>query len=315
VSKVVLALACCVVATALIAGCSSSSNPAPWSSQATPPATHANGGALASLRAVDPCGLLDTGTLATLGITPEQGSSQITPQPADLNGCQASGSGVLIELTLGAQSSLGDKQPNKTISGLPAAETTTSDGMCDEVVTLQENPQAGVDVSITDPNDPCTPAVALATTVIARLHNSPPKRANLNGSLATLDPCTTLNNATATAVLGAKAQDGSLIDMYNCSWFSLKDAGPMLGVTFTVGSDPRTDKSNGIPTPVQVGGITAYQKTGKSGCDIRWATHKEQSGDDQIVDVSFGDPEPNSSSACAKTMTAATAVAASLPKN
>ena len=144
--------------------------------------------------------------------------------------------------------------------------------------------------------------------------------------MAELDPCTTLDLATATKVLGDPAQDGLLTSLYGCSWTSSMDPGPVLGVSFTLGSDPRTDDSDGTPKPVQVAGITAYQVANNNstapGCDIRWAARTQPNGHstestpdgDQIVDVGFVGPGTNAAAACAKAAMAAAVVVGSLPK-
>jgi hypothetical protein len=150
--------------------------------------------------------------------------------------------------------------------------------------------------------------------VITRIRSNPPQRADAAGSLAAVDPCSTVDDATAAAVLGGKATkqaDG----LYRCEWQDDIDS-YNLTVEFGLDEDPKTDTTTGAPQPVDIG-VPAYQSSSNDvfpTCDVKWMTKPTGNGYGDVVDVEFGNVASGSADACAQAVTAAKAVATKVPK-
>jgi hypothetical protein len=309
-------------ALAVLAGCSTSAaSTAKTDSARTTVAADANSAAqtssaadvnlsAAKLRLIDPCGLLDAATMAQFG----------SPQPSTSAGIDAcnddvsDGRGNDLNVTVTVGSDLSDYNPTGTIAGLPAAEDSDSTACFDRLVT-QRDPVIGIEIQADyDKNPSCPVARELAQLVVAHIRSSPPQRADGAGSLATVDPCDTIDDATAAAVDGGtpgKRAEG----LYRCEWQN-DGTGFDLTVEFSLDQDPKDDATNGPPQPVDIG-VPAYQSSSDDvypTCDVKWMITSVGDGFGEVVDVEFGDVENGAVDACAQAVTAAKAVATKVPK-
>jgi hypothetical protein len=269
----------------------------------------------ARLRAVDPCGLLDNDTLGAFG-TPAD------PDPSGIDECgdfmhDSAGDDFDVDVTVGEQLDDVDSATSKA-DGLPVAEDKASDGeACFEKIVTQTSPTLGIELQIDyDGHDPCAPARKLATAIVEHIRTDPPLRTNSAGSLAAVDPCTTLDTATASAVLGAKPEldpDG----LFGCDW---RTDGFDLTVEFSVDSDPKSDTSSGTPKPVNIG-VAAYEFPSTDvfpSCEVKWTTKADvdSDGDGEVVDVEYDNIDDAAKvDTCAKAVVAAKAVLGKVPRS
>ena len=312
-------LAC---AAALLSGCAAKPNLAKVTFSRTTvsgSASAASGGnssssatnvvfSLATLAKTDPCGLLDTSTLAALG-TPA------TPQAGGFDGCDVymkdpSGHDLDITVTLGA--SIQDTA-NTVIFGTPVAEKPLADGSgCFERIITQNNPTLGIEVQV-DGKDPCTPARKLVQTVVSKMRTNPPQRGDYTDSLAGYDPCKTVDDNTAAAAVGANPNK-SRDSLYKCQWQGSDTA---VSVAFDLGQDPKTDDALGTPQPFDLGnGLTAYQVLTTDvfpACEIKWIAKAGGSDANQLVDIEFDNINKISVDPCAKVDAVAKVVLTNLP--
>ena len=312
-------LACAI---ALIAGCAAKPNLAKVTFSRTTVSgsgTAVSGGSsssaatnvvfsLETLAKTDPCGLLDSSTLAALG-TPA------TPQASGFDGCDVymkdpSGKDLDITVTMGA--SILDPA-NTVIFGTPVSEKPLADGSgCFERIITQNNPTMGIEVQV-DGKDPCTPARKLAQTVVSKMRTSPPQRGDYADSLAGTDPCKTVDDNTAAAAVGPKPNK-SRDSLYKCDWQGSDTA---VTVAFTLGQDPKTDNALGTPQPFDLGnGQTAYQVLTTDvfpACEIKWIAKAGGSDTNQLVDIEFDNINKISVDPCAKVDAVAKVVLSNLP--
>lgn len=265
---------------------------------------------LASLRQIDPCGLLDANMTAGLG-TAQDGSAADGFDFCTENLTDPNGHDLDLSITLGEAF---DDNPTLTLDGLPVAQQASGDTSdCYNRIITQSDPQLGIVVEADDKSDACHYGQLLAQAVINRIRTNPPKRNN-TGSLAALDPCAMVDDATVAAAVGAGA-DKSYEDLYKCDW---QGGQTDLSVEFTVGEDPKTDNSLGNPTPVTVAGITAYQVYSTDvfpSCTISWLTRSTGDGSGEIVHVEFDNVQNITVDVCAKAVAVATVVGPKVPKN
>lgn len=314
-----------ICAVALLAGCSTAnavgtkrtdSTRATISSDANTGAAANNANfAAAKLRNVDPCGVLDQNTIAQFGKSqqPHGSEDQLDSCDADLD--DGHGKDLNLRVTIGGD--LSDNTPSGTIAGLPAAEHLTT-SVCFERLITQRHPSTGIEVEVDYNNtaDSCLIARQLAGLVVNRIRTNPPPRPDGARSLAAVDPCATVDDATA-ANLTQGQPDRSILGFYKCDWQS---AGYDLSVEFRIDTNPKNDTFDGTPKPVDVG-VPAYEFASNDvypSCDVKWEVapvtdNTEQNDAGEIVDVQFGNVLNGSVDACAQAEAAAKIVATKVP--
>jgi hypothetical protein len=179
---------------------------------------------------------------------------------------------------------------------------------CAENIVTDPKSLTGVSVQLNDVANPCTAARKVTTAIINRIRTNPPKRANLSGSLAMIDPCTTVDDTTAASAVSGTAQK-SQPGFYECDW---ENGVRQLSVAFSIGSDPK----DGAEGQVDLGGVTGYQQNTAGGCEIKWVTRSSGSDefDSEIVDVTFKYLTQAQGDTCPRTLAAAKVVATKVPK-
>ena len=307
-------------AAALLVGCTASANAAGTartdssrttvSSDATGQSANSTDFASAKLRTVDPCGLLDRDTLSQLGKVSEPAAQ------SDIDSCQAdladgSGTDLGVEVSIGDD--LASSKPTGTIAGLPAQEDATST-QCAERLVTQHDPATGIQTRVTYRGaNACAVARQLAGLVVDRIRTNAPQRPSGVSSVAVIDPCDTIDNASVEN-LTAVGVDKSVEGLFKCDW----SAGPYdLSVEFSLDGNPKDQTYAGTPRPVDVG-VPAYAFPSTDvypSCDVKWLVRPVGGRDDQgeVVDVQFGDILGGTLDPCTQAEAAAKIVATKVP--
>ncbi len=264
----------------------------------------------ATLRQVDPCGLLDGATMSQFGSSVQDSSAGLDSCNGDVN----DGRGNDLDLTVTIGSDLSQYSPTGMIAGLPAAEDTADSACFDRLVT-QHNPTIGIEIQADyDHNPSCPPARELAQLVVAHIRTDPPRRTSAAAALAAVDPCATIDDQTAASVVAGTPVEQSE-GLYRCEWHN-DDTGYDLTVAYTLDQDPQRDTSDGTPQPVDIG-VPAFRFSADDvypTCDVKWMTDSVGDGLGYVVDVQFGNVEDGSVDPCAQAVIAAKVVATKVPK-
>ncbi|GAA0599894.1 hypothetical protein GCM10010174_14430 [Kutzneria viridogrisea] len=260
------------------------------------------------LRAVDPCGLLDKKTQALVGTPGEAAGNPFT-------GCQVSmkdGSGQAMQLSLDLGSPISEVKKDATteLAGTRVLETRQGSGCMDKAIT-QDTPGLGLvlRVDAKGGTDPCEVARKLVTAVLGRLRTAPPAMNNPKGTLAVVDPCALVDKATVDSLVGTSAT-AQPQQLHECLW---RQPGVLLYVTFRMSGDPSMPVLEHKTTPVDLGGLTAYQLPNIStlaGCSVSWWPRATAAASETVV-IRY-DAEGDS---CAKAVAAAKVVAGKLPRS
>ena len=281
------------------------------SSTAGTQSTNSTDFASAKLRTVDPCGLLDHDTLSQFGTAAEPATQD------DIDTCHAdledgTGKDLDVEVAIGGDHEAGNA-PSGSIAGLPAKEQSGSTA-CDEWLTTQHDPTTGIEVRVNyDGASACLYARQLAGLVVNRIRTNPPSRPAGVSSLAVIDPCDTIDDASAQN-LTAVGPDKTVEGLFTCDW----SAGDYdLSVKFTLDGNPKNDTLDGAPQPVDIG-VPAYAFPSTDvypSCDVKWLVRSIGPGSDQgeVVDVQFGDVLGGSLDPCTQAEAAAKIVATKVP--
>ncbi|HEV3356663.1 MAG TPA: DUF3558 family protein [Pseudonocardiaceae bacterium] len=313
-------LLCCAVA---LVGCSAANAVGTTrtdSTRTTVPAdanaqVNTGGFGSAALRTVDPCGLLDAKTMSQFGtVSQSSGLSQLDSCQLDINDIK--GHDLNVRVTIGDD--LSDNKPTGTIAGLPVAEHASA-SICFERLITQQHPTTGIEVEVNYDNsaDSCVVARQVAGLVVGRIRNKAPQRAGGVGSLALVNPCDTIDDASAASITQGQP-DKTAEGFYKCDWQS-QDYD--LSVEFKVDTNPKDDTFDGTPQQVDVG-VPAYAFSSTDvfpSCDVKWEVRPLGAGSNnganqgEVVDVQFGNVLGGNVDPCAQAETAAKLVAAKVP--
>ena len=206
-----------VCAAVLLAGCSTANavgTARTDSTRTTVPAAASTASTVdtafvsAALRAIDPCGLLDQPTLSQLGTSTQPAAqNEIDTCSADL--ADSKGEDIGVAVSIGGD--LANTTPTGTIGGLPVQEQADSTECAEELVT-QQRPTTGIEVRVNyNGASNCVFARQLAGLVVNRIRTNAPHRPTGVNSLVLVDPCDTIDDATAenlTAVGVEKSVEG-----------------------------------------------------------------------------------------------------------
>lgn len=317
-----LRLACSVlVAAALLTACSSGVDTTRSVSARTTVAGSTGGDAGPvdpaftedKLRAVDPCGLLDAKLLGNVG-TPS-GKSAGDP----FQGCHAdvavNGQQMTVAVTLGDAAPEQDHD-GLALSGLRVLEAKQDKSCTDKAVT-QSAPSRAIVVRTDTKGDGNTCAVGqqVLTAVIARMRTAPPQLPAGSSVLSGIDPCSLIDRGTIGSIVGAQAQRDSE-SLHDCAW---RSKGITLEVYGKIGLDPKIPGFDTPPTPVDLGGVTAYRSdssTSYPSCTVQWADRPlaDDHGELVTVYVANGQKLPGVDT-CGQAVAAGKIVAANLPKS
>lgn len=314
-----------ICAVAVLAGCSTANAVGGKRTDSTRTTVSSDAGTTASadnanfaeakLRTVDPCGVLDQDTIAQFGKSQQSHGTEDQLDSCDIDLDDGHGQDLNLRVTIGDD--LSGNTPSGTIAGLPAAEHRTT-SVCFERLITQQHPATGIEIEVDYDNtdDSCLIARQLAGLVVNRIRTNPPARPDGAHSLASVDPCGTIDDPTA-ANLTQGQPDRSVLGFYKCDWQS--DSYD-LSVEFSIDTNPKNDTVDGTPKPVDVG-VPAYEFASNDvypSCDVKWeaaplANDNEQADAGEIVDVQFGNVLGGSVDACAQAEAAAKIVATKVP--
>jgi hypothetical protein len=267
----------------------------------------------ARLRAVDPCGLLDQTLLGTVG-TPAG-----KPSGDPFRGCQATvtvnGQQLAVTVTLGDAAPEQDRD-GLALAGLRVLEAKQDKSCTDKAIT-QSAPSRAIVVR-TDAKgdgDACGVGQRVLSAVIARLRTAPPLIPAGSSVMAAVDPCTLVDKATVASFVGPQARLDSE-SLHDCAW---RQNGLTLEVYAKIGLDPKVPGFGQPPTPVDLGGVTAYQSDSSAGypsCTVQWADQPLADDHGEIVTVyaANGQKTPGVDT-CGHAVAAGKIVAAKLPKS
>lgn len=305
-SASIVAVLCALV----VAGCASGSG---FSDPGNRPVRNDPAFTADKLRAIDPCGLLDHDTLHPQGEPADSSSGEFVGTPSGLDNCtidmkdfhhQDLRVGVMVGSEISVVGSRG------VLSGMAVLEQPLP-GECDEQI-LTPVPKIGIMVDVEAEYGACGIAREITTAMIGHIRTSPPRRHVPPGSLSTLDPCGTLDGPTVAALVGtvSKVVRHSL---YICDW----QAGPLdLTVNFWVGDARVPNYGQATPQPIDLGGVTGYEvQPDKQSCEIGWNVRATGAPHQfELVYVEVGNLAAQPIDTCAKTLPAAKAVLAKVPK-
>ncbi|MFD2473929.1 DUF3558 family protein [Amycolatopsis silviterrae] len=316
------ALTAGMASLALLASCGGGSGADPAASpaadakpQITDPAVQA-----AALRTVDPCALLDSKTLGSVG-TPDQASlSSSEWGECSVDVKDAGGKKVELVLRVGDQLIM-SKDPVEKLEGLPLVVDADKPGSCWVSVVTSFEQSLGITFQTKSPGDACAPGRTALTKVVQALHSTPPQYKQVPGSVLTTDPCAAADKRAVETALGQK----SFVEpksLHECDLWSGDDTHyPQVSVRLYQGLP--ADAEDGQSADLG-GGVTAIQKKDEDSsvvsCDATWRkveTPKEDEahGYGEIVSVQFsGEPESglDTATACTKAVAVAKTVVPSL---
>ncbi|OLR91377.1 hypothetical protein BJP25_26425 [Actinokineospora bangkokensis] len=248
----------------------------------------------ASLRRVNPCGLLDEEVLAQFG-TPARSRlrdfglcSNYMKDPAgrDLN----------FTLTVGDSSLARKPEGSLKVGGLPTAESELDDkSACFLTAITETNPSRGITIQLGSdtPGGLCDPARKVLESAVNEVRDAKPPLEVQKGSLVDLDPCTTLDDATITTAIGDGATKNPT-SLHTCAY---NNRGVALRLDFTISNDPDDLAEAAETTPVDLGGIRAQQKSevrSSARCELSWAHVKFEGaeGTSEVVNLDFTRYQP-----------------------
>lgn len=267
---------------------------------------------LASLRTVDPCGLLDTSTVGDLGaIKPDSlDNSSLGECAVDLT--DTGGKELSLHLKLD-DISIRTTGDSGTIEGLPLVVDGPDGKRCTATAITSRSPGYGVSMNATyEGGDPCGAAQTSLRNVVERLHNNPARLPDDPGSLIGVDFCALVDEATVTNTLG-RGSNHQPYGMHGCSW-SGGNASAYLD--YDIRTTPAADDGR---QPVDLGGgITGYQKLTTSAgreCELDWQHRPAGEGQGEVVSFQYNNyhDDAGNDDACGKAQTLVKALLPKLP--
>ncbi|QUQ71241.1 hypothetical protein [Kutzneria sp. CA-103260] len=266
----------------------------------------------AKLRAVDPCGLLDARLLGDIGTPSGQ------PSGDAFQGCHAgvtvNGQQVTVSVTLG------DAVPELDHDALALAGlrvlAAKQDASCTEKAVTQDAPSRAVVVRVdAKGGDPCGIGKQALTAVIARIRTAPPQLPAGGSVMAAVDPCTLVDQATVAALVGPQARLDSE-SLHDCAW---RQNGITLEIYAKIAGNPAVPGFDKPPTPVDLGGVTAYQSdssTSYPSCTVQWADRPISGSQGEVVTVYVGNGQKTPGvDTCGRAVAAGKIVTTKLPKS
>ncbi len=269
---------------------------------------------LEAQRRVDPCALIDPGSLAPW-------ADDLTLVNSGWDRCFGyqllESRSVNVSLQLGDTPLLVAPEAAEDIAGLTTyvqSMGSGSGGTCTvRVLTSEgEHPRA-LTVLVDGPGeDLCDRGGELARAAVERLREDPPLMDTPDGTLLERDPCALVPPEVVEDILGP-GQESRPDGLYRCRWGAL--GGPSLFVEFAQRADPANDVAT---EEVEVAGATAYRERSDivyPQCEISWL-HRTTSGgpfESEVVRVVMDDVLREGADVCAGAFAAAQEVRPALP--
>ncbi|MFB9432763.1 hypothetical protein [Streptoalloteichus tenebrarius] len=265
--------------------------------------------ALDKLRAIDPCKLLDKEFLSQLG-TPNEptlgGYSKCSNYMKDKAGKKLS-----VSMTIG-ESLLGVKT-NAEVAGLHAHVDGESIGKTCFVKAVTQGGKMPMGLTFqigVDEGDACAPGRRIVEYVVERVRKQPPQRAAEPGTLATIEPCSLLDQAGRAEALGGETTERRN-GLNECTWSA---SGMEVSVNLLLTSAGFGDTGD----PVDVNGVKAKQRKKDTSvypsCQIFWEHRKTAGNRAETVRVEMQNIKKANVDPCAKAIGAAKAMLPKLPK-
>ncbi len=314
----------------LVAGCGDSSSPAAddpadQEEQASAkPEIDDPAVAAAALREVDPCALLDAGTLGRLGTVASDSHSSAEWGECSVDVQDAEGGTVELVLRVGDQLILAD-DPAKELSGLPLV-VDGDDGpqQCWVSVLTSYETSLGISFQVDYADgDACAAGRTALAGVVRELRDTPPRYREVpDTSVLAADPCAAPDRKAVETALGRETFVEPK-DLHACDFWSGDGTSyPQVSVRFYKGLPP--DAEDGAPVDLG-GGLTAVQTEEEDivlSCDVSWRrvetpTEDEADGYGELVSVMYSDDTESgldTSVACEKAAEVARTVAPSLDR-
>src|SRR5215217_2584508 len=204
--------------------------------------------AIAALRTVAPCPLLDNTSVSSLGqpgALSDEGLDQCSISITD-----AGGKSLRLTLRLGESLAGGTKNASGLIEGLPQLERKRDQNTCSVAAVTSRSPELGVTTEVVYPGgDACGAGRTALRNVVKRLHQSPAQLPQPAGSFISVDPCSTVDDAVMTKALGLESTK-SATGLHSCFW-QPKVTGPSAKLFLRRIAPPASSAST---TQVDVGG-------------------------------------------------------------
>lgn len=239
---------------------------------------------VAALRGIDPCGLLDGGTLDELG-------KPGTPQPHGWSQCRSEvtdpgGKTITVRLTLGKAVMSTAEDATSGMSGLPLIVREQDSDTCFVTAMTSKQPPLGVTVQIGyEGGQSCRAGKVVLGDVVDSLHDQPPKREKVSGSLGRVDPCSAVDSDVISDALGGKAE-AAPTKSHGCAWEADE---PTVRLDFRMGYAP--DGSEKEKKEVDLGhGVTGYTEQAVdsiSKCTVTWVHRSAGEDKDELVSATY----------------------------
>ncbi|WP_157357473.1 DUF3558 family protein [Amycolatopsis nigrescens] len=270
--------------------------------------------AIAALRTVDPCGLVDAAAVADLGAPGKQ-------DPFGLDKCSnevtdAGGKTIRISVQLGEPLIGVDNDISGTVEGLPLIERKQDTAACFVTAVTARAPDLGVTVQTRyEGGDPCRPGRSVLQKVLKKLRDKPAQYPQQQGSLMPVDLCTTADDAAVTELLGKDIKKEPF-GLHGCTW-TPNGSGPNATLNFRVATTPGT--SDGTEVDLG-GGVKGFQKSRSESaaqCNIVFQHRPTTNGEGELVSFDYNNylADAGSEDACGKALKVVKAVVPKLPSS
>lgn len=265
------------------------------------------------LRLVNPCALIEKEVLQTVG-TPSKYTSGSYTRCSNYMKDKA-GKTLNITLDIGYTLTSSElKNATKQIAGLKSGEQKLNATACFISAVTQENPAQAARMQVSTGNDgaePCEPGRKVLEGVVRKLKGNPQKYNPPKGSPVEVDPCTIVDKATLSPVLGASPR-ALPFGLHQCSWSA---TGAQMQIEFKTTRIPKDGKFDSKSVEVDLGsGVKGYQafKDGPfATCELVVVRTKDASDAGEVVEFSVAGSKDFDR--CQATQAFAKAVLPSLP--
>jgi hypothetical protein len=261
---------------------------------AAPPAVTADPTSLETLRRVDPCKVLAGDSVPAVGKLKPQDSVSVDRCDYEL------GSGLKITLKLGEPIVMEgmDRAPGE-VEGMPVLFSELGGGTCDASVQLPAHEALGITVT----GNACDPAAAALGEAIKRIRTGSVGYELSPGTLLPVDPCTVIDKAGATEILGP-VRKVALTRLRECEW----TATGSLRLTFHKTTSGLSEDGS---EQVDLGDVTGHRKRAGDGCALEWAHRQFDENESENIQIFASRPDGQ---ACQTADAFAKALLPKLPK-
>jgi hypothetical protein len=270
--------------------------------------------AIAVLRTVAPCPLLDSntvGSLGQLGAQSDEGLDQCSIGLTD-----AGGKALRLTLQLGESLAGGTKNASGLIENLPQLELRQDQNTCSVAAVTSRSPELGVTTEVTYPGgDACGAGRSALRNIIKRLHENPTQLSQPTGSFVAVDPCTIVGDDVIAKALGpenVKTPTG----LHNCLW-QPKATGPGAKLFLRAVAPPKVDSSSQqVDLGGGVQGVRKMPSPTVAQCLIEWVHRPIAADKAEVVSFLYDNSAAPAAAddSCAKALQVSQAIESKLPK-